>query len=431
MKSKKAEERKAWLWIPSLYLAEGLPYVIVMTVSVIMYKRLEISNTEIALYTSWLYLPWVIKPFWSPVVDLLKTKRFWIIVMQFFIGAGLAGVALTIPTDKFFQYTLAFFWLMAFSSATHDIAADGFYMLGLKEHEQAFFVGIRATFYRISFIAGQGLLVILAGQIEETSGNITYAWMVTFLLLAGLFVLFLIYHLFVLPYPKSDTKRSKVQFNKFFKEFIRTFSSFFKKKEILLILLFILFYRFAEAQLVKMASPFLLDKKDVGGLALTTSQVGLVYGTIGVIALSLGGILGGIAAAKKGLKFWIWWMLIAINLPNVVYVYLSYTQTSNFLLVNICVAAEQFGYGFGFTAFMLYLIYISEGEFKTAHYAIATGFMALGMMLPGMISGWIQEQLGYQNFFIWICISTVPAFIITKFVKIDPEFGKKILEKNG
>ena len=405
--------------------------MIVMTVSVIMYKRLEISNTEIALYTSWLYLPWVIKPFWSPVVDLLKTKRFWIIVMQFFIGAGLAGVALTIPTDKFFQYTLAFFWLMAFSSATHDIAADGFYMLGLKEHEQAFFVGIRATFYRISFIAGQGLLVILAGQIEETSGNITYAWMVTFLLLAGLFVLFLIYHLFVLPYPKSDTKRSKVQFNKFFKEFIRTFSSFFKKKEILLILLFILFYRFAEAQLVKMASPFLLDKKDVGGLALTTSQVGLVYGTIGVIALSLGGILGGIAAAKKGLKFWIWWMLIAINLPNVVYVYLSYTQTSNFLLVNICVAAEQFGYGFGFTAFMLYLIYISEGEFKTAHYAIATGFMALGMMLPGMISGWIQEQLGYQNFFIWICISTVPAFIITKFVKIDPEFGKKILEKNG
>jgi PAT family beta-lactamase induction signal transducer AmpG len=430
MKSKKAEERKAWLWIPSLYLAEGLPYVIVMTVSVIMYKRLEISNTEIALYTSWLYLPWVIKPFWSPIVDLLKTKRFWIVIMQFFIGAGLAGVALTIPTDKFFQYTLAFFWLMAFSSATHDIAADGFYMLGLKEHEQAFFVGIRATFYRISFIAGQGLLVILAGQIEETSGNITYAWMVTFFLLAGLFVLFLIYHLFVLPYPKSDTKRSEVQYNRFFKEFIRTFSSFFKKKEILLILLFILFYRFAEAQLVKMASPFLLDKKDVGGLALTTSQVGLVYGTIGVIALSLGGILGGVAAAKKGLKFWIWWMLIAINLPNVVYVYLSYTQTSNFLLVNICVAAEQFGYGFGFTAFMLFLIYISEGEFKTAHYAIATGFMALGMMLPGMISGWIQEQLGYQNFFIWVCISTVPAFIITKFVKIDPDFGKKILEKN-
>ena len=430
MKNNKAVERKPWLWIPSLYLAEGLPYVIVMTVSVIMYKRLEISNTEIALYTSWLYLPWVIKPFWSPLIDLLKTKRFWILVMQFFIGAALAGVALTLPTDKFFQYTLAFFWLMAFSSATHDIAADGFYMLSLKKHEQAFFVGIRATFYRIAFIAGQGLLVILAGQIEESTGDIPFAWMVTFFILAGLFTLFFIYHFFVLPYPKSDFKRSEVQIKKFISEFIRTFVSFFRKKEILLILLFILFYRFAEAQLVKMVIPFLVDEKEVGGLALTTSQVGLVYGTVGIIALSLGGILGGIVAAKKGLKFWIWWMLIAINLPNIVYVYLAYTQTSNFLLVNICVAVEQFGYGFGFTAFMLYLIYISEGEYKTAHFAIATGFMALGMMLPGMISGWIQEQLGYQNFFIWICISTIPAFIVTKFVKVNPSFGKKVIEQN-
>jgi PAT family beta-lactamase induction signal transducer AmpG len=430
MKSNKSEERKPWLWIPSLYLAEGLPYVVVMTVSVVLYKRLEISNTEIALYTSWLYLPWVIKPFWSPVVDLLRTKRFWIIIMQFFIGAGLAGVALTLPMDDFFKYTLAFFWLMAFSSATHDIAADGFYMLGLKEHQQAYFIGIRATFYRIAFIFGQGLLVILAGQIEESSGNIPYAWMITFFILAGLFVLFFIYHLFILPHPKSDSKRSEVQLKKFFNEFTRTFASFFKKKEILLILLFILFYRFAEAQLVKMASPFLLDGKGAGGLALSTSQVGLVYGTVGIIALSLGGILGGIAAAKNGLKFWIWWMLIAINLPNAVYVYLAYTQTSNFVLINVCVAIEQFGYGFGFTAFMLYLIYISEGEFKTAHYAIATGFMALGMMLPGMISGWIQEQLGYQNFFIWICISTIPAFIITKFVNIDPLFGKKVAKQN-
>jgi PAT family beta-lactamase induction signal transducer AmpG len=428
--SKKSEERKSWLWIPSLYLAEGLPYVVVMVVSVILYKRLEISNTEIALYTSWLYLPWVIKPFWSPVVDLLKTKRFWIIVMQFFIGAGLAGVAFTIPTDNFFQYTLAFFWLMAFSSATHDIAADGFYMLGLNEHEQAFFVGIRTTFYRIAFIAGQGLLVILAGQIEESTDNIPYAWMITFFILAGLFVLFFIYHLLILPHPKIDYKRSEVKSKKFFSEFIQTFISFFRKKEILLILLFILFYRFAEAQLAKMTIPFLVDTNEAGGLALTTSQVGIVYGTVGIIALSLGGILGGIAAAKKGLKFWIWWMLIAINLPNVVYVYLSYTQTTNFILINVCVAIEQFGYGFGFTAFMLYLIYISEGEYKTAHYAIATGFMALGMMLPGMISGWIQEQIGYQNFFIWICISTVPAFIITKFVKIDPLFGKKVAKLN-
>jgi MFS transporter, PAT family, beta-lactamase induction signal transducer AmpG len=427
MKSKKNEEKNPWLWVPSLYLAEGLPYVVVMTVSVIMYKRLDVSNTEIALYTSWLYLPWVIKPFWSPVVDLLKTKRFWIIIMQFFIGAGLAGVALTLPTEKFFQYTLAFFWLLSFSSATHDIAADGFYMLGLKEHQQAYFVGIRSTFYRLAMLSGQGLLVILAGQIEESSGDIPFAWMVTFLILAGLFVVFLVYHLFILPHPKSDSPREEVQLKHFVNEFLRTFISFFKRKEILIIILFILLYRFAEAQLVKMASPFLLDDKEVGGLALTTSQVGIVYGTIGIIALSLGGILGGIAASRKGLKFWIWWMLIAINLPDLVYVYLAATQTSNFILINICVAVEQFGYGFGFTAFMLYLIYISDGEYKTAHYAIATGLMALGMMLPGMISGWIQEEIGYLNFFIWVCISTIPAFIITNFLKIDPEFGKKKL----
>ena len=425
MKSKKNEERNPWLWVPSLYLAEGLPYVVVMTVSVIMYKRLEISNTEIALYTSWLYLPWVIKPFWSPVVDLLKTKRLWIVVMQFFIGVGLAGVALTLPTEKFFQYTLAFFWLMAFSSATHDIAADGFYMLGLKQHQQAYFVGIRSTFYRLAMFSGQGLFIIIAGQIEESSGEIPYAWIVTFVILSGLFILFFIYHLLILPHPKSDSPREKVQVNHFMKEFGKTFISFFRKKEIILIILFIFFYRFAEAQLVKMASPFLLDSKDVGGLALSTTEVGIVYGTVGVWALVAGGILGGIVASRKGLKFWIWWMLIAINLPDFVYVYLAATQTSNFIFINICVAVEQFGYGFGFTAFMLYLIYISEGDYKTAHYAIATGLMALGMMLPGMISGWIQEQVGYLNFFIWVCISTIPAFIMTKFINIDPEFGKK------
>ena len=270
------------------------------------------------------------------------------------------------------------------------------------------------------------MLVILAGQIEESSGNIPFAWMITFLILAGLFIVFLVYHLFILPHPKSDSPREVVQLKHFFNEFLRTFISFFKKKEILLIISFILLYRLAEAQLVKMALPFLIDPKDAGGLALTTSQVGVVYGTVGIIALSLGGILGGFAAARHGLKFWIWWMLIAINLPDLVYVYLAATQTSNFILINICVAVEQFGYGFGFTAFMLYLIYISEGEFKTAHFAIATGLMALGMMLPGMISGWIQEQVGYLNFFIWVSISTIPAFVITKFVKIDPSFGKKI-----
>lgn len=422
---KKATYRNAWAWVPSLYFAEGIPYIVVMTVSVIMYKRMGISNTDIALYTSWLYLPWVIKPLWSPVVDLLKTKRFWIFFMQLFVGAGLAGVALTIPGSDFFRYTLAFFWLLAFSSATHDIAADGFYMLGLSSHDQAWFVGIRSTFYRIAMITGQGLIVIVAGHLETTSQNISYAWSITFFILAALFLVFCIYHYFILPYPAVDVVRAKEESKNFFKEFGLTFVSFFKKKKIGIAIGFLLLYRFAEAQLVKIASPFLLDTREVGGLGLSTEEVGFVYGTVGIIALTLGGILGGFLAAKKGLKYWIWWMVLAINVPDLVYVYLSYALPENFLIINVCVAIEQFGYGIGFTAYMLYMIYISEGESKTAHFALTTGFMALGMMIPGMFSGWIQENIGYQHFFIWVCIATIPAFIITKFVDIDPAFGKK------
>ncbi len=614
----KKTNRNPWAWVPSLYFAEGIPYVIVMVVSVIMYKRLGISNTDIALYTSWLYLPWVIKPLWSPVVDLLRTKRFWIITMQLLIGAGLAGVALTIPVPNFFQYTLAFFWLLAFSSATHDIAADGFYMLGLSKHQQAFYVGIRSTFYRFAMITGQGLLIILAGYLESStglgqvefdvqtvnqdvkteiffneninavngdlrilhypeklkistsnitqekldsiknfvtqtniqngfakkeerktnvnrtsksekswwdkivvnnlgafikkhfgrdevknivlqkngnvgivqlylssepnedkeivinlnqssgdksinlidghrfifskenwnkpalalfqidpklkressasfqaiSGNIPLAWTITFIILSILFIVFFIYHKFALPYPASD-ESVKSKNSNVFAEFFRTFVLFFKKKNIGLIIAFLLVYRLGESQLVKLASPFLLDKKELGGLALTTGEVGFVYGTIGILALVLGGLLGGFLAAKDGLKHWLWWMLIAINLPNAVYVYLSYVVPDSFFVILGVVAVEQFGYGFGFTAYMLYMIYVSDGEHKTAHFAITTAFMALGMMIPGMISGWLQELIGYQHFFIWVMIATIPAFIITKFIPLDPNFGKK------
>ena len=421
----KKELRNPWTWVPTIYFAEGLPYVLVMVVSVAMYKKLNISNTDIALYTSWLYLPWVIKPFWSPVVDLLKTKRYWIIIMQFLIGAGLAGVALTIPADNFFKYTLAFFWLIAFSSATHDIAIDGFYMLALDDHQQALFSGVRTTLYRIAFIFGQGLLVMIAGELELSTGDIPYSWNIIFVIVMGLFFLFLIFHSFILPHPQNDIKRKNDDYKAFFSEYFKTFIIFFQKKKILIIIAFILFFRLGEGQLAKLATPFLLDSKEAGGLALTTLQYGFVYGTIGFIALIIGGLIGGFVAAKQGLKYWIWWMLVAINLPDVVYIFLAYTQTTNLLLVNTCVAIEQFGYGFGFTGFLLYLIYVSDGDFKTTHYAVATGIMALGMMLPGMISGWIQESIGYKHFFIWVLISTIPAFIITKFIPLDSEFGKK------
>lgn len=625
-KAAEKTKRSPWFWVPSLYYAQGIPYVVVMMVSVIMYKRLGISNSDIALYTSWLYLPWVIKPIWSPLVDLLKTKRWWIVMMQMVIGASLASVALTFPLPDFFRISLAFLWLMAFSSATHDIAADGFYLLGLDTHNQSWFVGIRSSFYRLAMISGQGLLVVLAGyleavtgpepatltvrslspqsnyqsiaspapdtdvptiyalqeelgipmeqlspkerdeilreirlhnaragfygieaarsaelevrdealskvpnsnapqptlensdnwleswlrnnfgdanktkekfygsiayakiklhdptnqtegelivninredgdpsikiiegdrlvfdasnrdkeawvafeldpklrnQVETTflanSGNVRFAWSVTFGVVAALFIGFFIYHFLLLPKPAEDIPRSSEA--GFAKDFVNTFVAFFQRDKLGWVLAFLLLYRFAEAQIAKLASPFLLDSTASGGLGLTTGEVGFIYGTIGVAMLTAGGIIGGFVAARDGLKKWLWWMVIAINLPNLVYVYLSWMQPDAFWVVTTGVAIEQFGYGFGFTAYMLYCIYVSQGEHKTTHYAITTGFMALGMMLPGMFSGWLQEIIGYTNFFIWVVIATVPAFIVTAYIPLDPDFGKKTAE---
>lgn len=613
----KEKKKSPWAWIPSLYLAEGLPYVAVMTISVIMYKRMGISNTDIALYTSWLYLPWVIKPFWSPFVDLLKTKRWWIVTMQLLIGAGFAGIAFTIPLPFFFQATLAFFWLLAFSSATHDIAADGFYMLGLDTNQQAMYVGIRSTFYRVATIMGQGILIILAGFLESTSGsepvkinidasprytqstfvlpqientlfqegeihfvtdkevvqigthgvnkdslqlfldnvsalnhengfvvkevetkdgedkaseswwtshisapfgnwikstfgekrfvaesdhtgnigvvavrlskqpeldkemvlnttmnrgdnsisllqgdrltfnasnwdkpaymvfqidpkltessnaeykglsgNIPFAWSITFFVLAGLFLFFSFYHRVALPKPDSDKAHAHVTAASILSEFTETFKSFFKKPQAAAAIFFMLTYRFSEAQLLKLINPFLIDPKDVGGLGLTTGEVGLVYGTVGIIGLTLGGIIGGFAAARGGLRRWLWPMTLSMLLTIATFLYLSFSQTDNLIIINICVFIEQFGYGFGFTAYMLYLMYYSDGEQKTAHYAICTGFMALGMMLPGMFAGWLQEQLGYNHFFIWVMICSVVPIIAVALLKIDPSYGK-------
>ena len=414
-----------WAWIPTLYFAQGLPYVAVMTISVIMYKRLGISNADLAFYTGWLSLPWVIKPLWSPFIDLIKTKRWWITTMQLLIGAGLAGIAFTVPTDYFFQLTLAVFWLLAFSSATHDIAADGFYMLGLSSHEQALFVGIRSTFYRIATIAGQGLLIMLAGRLETSTQNIPFAWSITFMVLAGVFLALWGYHKFVLPRPQSDAPAHQVSTSTLMHEFWATFVSFFRKEQAGIAILFMLLYRLPEAQLAKMSIPFLIDPIEQGGLGLTTEQIGLVQGTVGIIGLTLGGILGGIAVSHGGLKRWLWPMVWAISLPDIVYVYLSYVQPESLLLVNACVFIEQFGYGFGFTAHMLFLIYFANGEHKTAHYAIRTAFMALGMMIPGMVAGWLQETMGYQHFFIWIMVCTLATFGVTALLKIDPNFGKK------
>ncbi|MCC6415763.1 MAG: AmpG family muropeptide MFS transporter [Opitutaceae bacterium] len=415
---------RTWSWVPTLYFSQGIPYVAVMTLSVVLYKNLGVSNTDIALYTSWLYLPWVIKPLWSPVVDLFRTKRFWIWGLQLVVGAALAGVALTVPGPDFFKWTLVLFWLLAFSSATHDIAADGFYLLALPSHQQAAFVGVRSTFYRLAMIAGQGGLVWLAGHWQTTTGDTAHAWSLVFGVLAGLFALTAVYHWLVLPRPVADHVAPAAR--NVFAGYFGTFAAFFRKPGIWLAITFMLTYRLGEAQLVKIATLFLLDSREAGGLGLNTEQVGIYYGTIGVIALTAGGLFGGWIVSRYGLKKLLWPMLAAMHLPNAAYVLLAWTQPESTSLVVTAVAIEQLGYGFGFTAYLLYLMMIAEGEHKTAHYALCTGFMALGMMMPGMAAGKIQELLGYVNFFWWVLLACLPSLFVAAKLRIDPAFGRKV-----
>ena len=396
----------------------------VVVVSTIMYKNLGVSNTDIAFYTGWFYLPWVIKPFWSPFVDNLKTTRFWVIACQLTLGVLFALLGLTLPLEGFLKWSIILMWLMAFSSATHDIVADGFYILGLDDHQQSFYVGFRSLFYRISMIVAQGGIVAWVGYMHQHGAPMQNAWSYAMLALGLAFLAIALLHRRTLPTPAQEEKgwhNAKAAFG----DYIATFASFFTKKGIVPAILFILFYRFGEAQLSKMATPFLLDSPEVGGLGLDNAQVGFAYGTIGVLGLIIGGISGGFLAAKHGLKFWIWPMALAMNLPNIAYVFLAHFQPTNIHLVQSAIFIEQLGYGFGFTAFMLYLLSLASGKHSTAHYAFATGIMALGMMLPGMISGWIQEHLGYFHFFIWVVLATLPGLFLIPFLNFDKDFGKK------
>ncbi len=426
MEREQPSAARAWSWIPSLYFTQGLPNAAAATLSVVVYKNLGVSNTDIALYTGWLYLPWVIKPLWSPLVELLGRKRTWIVATQLVLGALLASVALALPGPAYFRATLALFWLIAFSSATHDIAADGFYLLALPEHQRAAFVGVRSTFFRVAMLAGQGGLVLLAGVWMEEGLAPALAWRGVFWLLGGWLFAVGLLHAGVLPRPAGDGPAPRG--HAWWQEWWAVFAAFFRKPGIVTALAFMLLYRFAEAQLAKLVQPFLLDPRAVGGLALTTKQVGLFYNTIGVGALLAGGLFGGWIVSRYGLKRLLWPMVLALNVPNLVYVYLAATQPAALTTIGAAVAVEQFGYGFGFTAYMLYLMLFAEGPNKTAHYAICTGFMALGMMLPGMASGWLQEQLGYLSFFGWVCLATIPSFVVTALIKVDDHYGRSRVE---
>lgn len=420
----KSDSGTPWFWIPTLYLAEGLPNGIATTIAVVLYKALGVSNAHITLYTGLFYLPWVIKPLWSPVVDILKTRRSWIWKMQLLLAVALAGLAFSLPVKYFFPCSLACFWLLAFCSATHDIAADGFYLLALSEAQQSFFVGVRNTVYRLAHLFVKGPFIFLVAAIQSQIGDVKTAWVISFAAMAVLFAGFGTYHRAILPRPTSDQAGDVRSLSPFFREFLQTFGDFFQKPKILLLLSFLLLYRFGEAQLLPIVQTFLLDTREVGGIGLSQQQFALVN-SIGAIALMAGGIIGGILVSRHGLRAWIWPMVIIMHLPDAVFIYLSHAQPENLAILAACGAAEQFGYGFGFTAYMVYMLYIARGKHQTAHYAICTGFMALGLMLPGMWSGKLQEKIGYPLFFTWVVLATIPGFIMTALIPLHPEFGKK------
>ncbi len=414
MKGTKKTNRNPWAWLPTLYFAEGVPYILVNTVSVILYKRMGVDNAQIAFWTSLLYLPWVLKMLWGPLVDLYSTKRNWILFTQIILAASFGFTAFSLHLPNYFIVSLVAFVIAAFVSATHDISADGFYMLALSKEDQALFVGIRSVFYRIAMIFGSGFLVFLAGQLETSLGDIPLSWTIVFGLSGVIFLLIFLFHKFILPYPLVDIKRTPKEISEG-APFLKIFSEYFKQKGILGIIFFILFYRFGEAMLVKLASPFLLDDRTAGGLGLTTSEVGIVYGTVGVLSLILGGIFGGWVISKYGLKKCLWPMAIILNVPHAAYLYMAIFQPPVYLAYPL-VAIEQFGYGLGFTAFMVYLMYISKGIYKTSHYAISTGIMALGMMIPGLVSGYIQQAVGYVIFFIIVLLMAIPGILSLLFI---------------
>lgn len=415
----------AWLWIPTLYFASGLPYHAITSISDIMYKDMGISNTDIALYTSFLLIPWTIKPLWSPFVEIFGTRRNWTLYAQVVLALCFAIVALAIPSSSFLLFTLGAFMLGAFVSATHDIALDGFYILGLTQEKQSFFSGIRNTFYRVATVFSSGILVMLANWLGKYFGDDTAAWSATFATTAIIMAVLFIYHRQVLPKPEKDTSLTVNGISEVFKSFGEIIRTYFSRPGIAASILFLLLFRFPEAQLGKIGKLFLMDSVAAGGLGLDKGDIGFINGVIGIIGLIAGGIAGGICISRQGLKFWLWPMVIAISVPDAVYVYMSMAMPDSLTFIGSCVFIEQLGYGFGFTAYTLYMIYMAQGKYPTAHFAISTAFMSLGMMLPGMISGKIQEWLGYENFFIWVMICTAITFLVSALIKIDPKFGRK------
>lgn len=443
-------------WIPSLYFAEGLPYILVTTVSLILLKDLGMDNEWAIFWSYFLSFPWVLKPLWAPLLDIYGTRRGWIISMQIIMGVQLCTVGI-LCSGNLISGILVLFFAMAFASATHDAAVDSYYIVALDEHNQAFYSGVRSAFYKLAVLAGKGGLVMLAGVLVAKEFSASVAWMFCMLLSGGVFLILAVYHLFAVPQRQACLQPNEIADNQKngeqekssspaehakLSEFTYCLASFFQKKQVISAILYLLLFRFAEAQL-SVAVPFMLDSRATGALAISKVSQGLLYGTWGMLALTAGGILGGLVASKQGIGRWLWPMALAINLPNLVYVYLSFALPESLWNIGTMIVIEQFGYGFGYTGFTLFMVYyaIGSGKFTTSHFALMTGLMALGMMLPGMLSGYILEHIQswvlpflnnssltkYQLFFLWVMLCTLPSFVVTGLIKqfLDPSFGIK------
>jgi PAT family beta-lactamase induction signal transducer AmpG len=399
-------------WIATVYFAMGLPFVALAQASSLMFKNLGISDTQIALWTSLIMIPWTFKPLWSPILEMFRTKKIFVVTTQMVTGISFALVAFSLHLPDFFAYAIAFMAIIAFSGATHDIATVGVYLNELNPQQQSKYVGWQGAFYNIAKIFSGGALVYVAGELEKTMG-VTMAWTIVMLIYALIMILLSIYHMKFLPLGQSAVEDVR-SLSEGWRTLKDVAISFFQKKNIVMSILFVIFYRFAEGFAIKIAPLFLKADVADGGLGLSTSQIGMIYGVVGSAAFVLGSILAGNMTSRRGLKKSLLLLCASFNLPFAVYFFLSHYQPDNIFLISSAIAVEYFGYGFGFVGLILYIMQqISPGKYKTAHYAFADGIMALGFMLPSMLSGYFSDLLGYKTFFVMVLVATIPSFIVT------------------
>jgi PAT family beta-lactamase induction signal transducer AmpG len=431
------------LWVPSLYFAMGTPMIAVSVVAAIVYKNLGLSNAEIGLYTGSMYLPWVLKPLWAPLLELYGTKRSFVITMELVMVITFSLLALSLRLPLWLPLSIAFFWMTAFASATHDIAGDGVYITSSSPREQALFIGVQGLFWNLGRILVAGLLVSLTQYLYDAfkGGEHTgagpdpawrAAWMCVMFIIAGILAAAALYHWAVLPTGSRATDAPKTLAHAVHTT-LQAWVSFFKKPGIWMMIAAVFFYRFAEGFIEKIGPIFLIEARDKGGLGLDNLWLGNINGTIGMLGFVGGTLFGGALAARFGLKRMFVPLALALNVPHVTYYFLSHWMPTDLVLITAVVTIEKIGYGMGTCGMMLYMMQqLAPGPYKTAHYAFATGIMALCMMLTGSISGYVEEWLGYRDFFALVLALSVPPVIIAWLAPFrTPEEGEEAVQGPG